>query len=328
MDYKVFLNQVKERMEQALGEGYGLALRRVPKNNGLILDGLCITKGDGHVAPAIYLNPCYIQFQRGRSIDDIVEDLVDLYQNNSTIPDLDYSRLSHYDNVKSRIAYKLIHAGSNQTLLQDIPHVLWLDLAIVFYLCIHEDESGLMSAMINNQHLNIWDISPDDLKNTALANTPRLFPPVISSMACIIEDLNRTAMAGPADPQQPCLETPGPDCLGVPAPELPDPDASAPFFILSNTSGINGAACMLYPELLKNFADGMEKDIIILPSSIHEVLLLPDDGDVSCDEMCRLVTHINQTEVPKEDRLSNQVYHYSRIHQALTLASSGLSPIC
>ena len=72
----------------------------------------------------------------------------------------------------------------------------------------------------------------------------------------------------------------------------------------------------------------MEKDIIILPSSIHEVLLLPDEGDISCDEMSRLVTHINQTEVPKEDHLSNQVYLYSRIHQTLTLASGCMIPIC
>lgn len=72
----------------------------------------------------------------------------------------------------------------------------------------------------------------------------------------------------------------------------------------------------------------MEKDIIILPSSIHEVLLLPDDGDISYNEMSRLVAHINQTEVPKEDRLSNQVYFYSRQNQSLTLASSSAIPIC
>ena len=72
----------------------------------------------------------------------------------------------------------------------------------------------------------------------------------------------------------------------------------------------------------------MEKDIIILPSSIHEVLLLPDEGDISCDEMSRLVTHINQTEVPKEDRLSNQVYLYSRETGEVTMASSGPASIC
>lgn len=309
MKYETFLNEVKEQMSQELGEGYDLTLRKVPKNNGLILDGLCITKGGGNVAPAIYLNPCYIQYRNGRAISDIVKELMTLYQSSHTPPGMDYSRLSHYDEMKSGIACKLIHAASNRSLLEDIPHVLWMDLAIVFYLCIHEDETGLMTAMINRQHMEIWDISPDELRKTALDNTPRLFPPVISSMSCMIEDMNEAMPGGDA-------------VLG-----LPDPDASSPFYVLSNRSGINGASCILYQDVLKNFADGMEKDIIILPSSIHEVLLLPDEGDVSFDEMSRLVTHINQTEVPKEDRLSNQVYHYSRIHQTLTLASNSLTPI-
>ena len=56
MVYDTFLNTVKEQMEQALGDGYSLTLRKVQKNNGLILDGLCIAKGNGTIAPSIYLN--------------------------------------------------------------------------------------------------------------------------------------------------------------------------------------------------------------------------------------------------------------------------------
>ena len=72
----------------------------------------------------------------------------------------------------------------------------------------------------------------------------------------------------------------------------------------------------------------MEKNLIILPSSIHEVLLLPDDGDISYEEMSRLVTHINRSEVPEEDCLSNQVYLYSRETGEATMASSGPASIC
>ena len=68
--------------------------------------------------------------------------------------------------------------------------------------------------------------------------------------------------------------------------------------------------------------------MIILPSSIHEVLLLPDDGDISYAEMSRLVTHINRAEVPEEDRLSNQVYLYSRNTGDITMASAGPASIC
>ena len=63
------------------------------------------------------------------------------------------------------------------------------------------------------------------------------------------------------------------------------------FYVLSNRSGVNGAACLLYEDVLKNFADGVEKNLIILPSSIHEVLLLPDDGDISYEAVS--YTHLD-----------------------------------
>lgn len=317
MVYEAFLNNVTEQIRQALGEGYDLTLRKVPKNNGLILDGLCITQGKDQAAPTIYLNSCYSRYLSGQSIEDIAAELLSLYRANHVPPDVDYGKLSQYKDMKPRIACKLIHAASNQELLQEIPNIPWLDLAIVFYLCIHEDDSGLMTAVVHNDHLDIWNISLEELKETAFSNTPLLFPPVISSMARMIEELNHSIEENTSS---------YPDISAIP--ELPDPGPSSPFFVLSNSSGIHGASCILYPDVIKNFADLMEKDIIILPSSIHEVLLLPDEGDISCSEMSRLVTHINQTEVPKEDRLSNQVYLYSRSRQTLTLASDSTIPIC
>ena len=227
MVYEQFLAAVKERMETALGDGYELELRKVPKNNGLILDGLCITRGNTHIASAIYLNPCYDQYREGRPLDHIVAELLTLYRQNDTPPPLDYQMLSDYEGIRPNIACKLIHAASNEAILRDVPHIPWMDLAIVFYLCIHEDDTGLMTAMIHNSHLRIWNISLEDLKTSALANSPKLFPPVISSMACIIEELNREL--------HPHFEETG-----------PRPETPAPFYVLSNRSGINGAACILY----------------------------------------------------------------------------------
>lgn len=313
MVYEKFLTTVKERMAQSLGTDYKLTLRKVPKNNGLVLDGLCITKGDSHIAPAIYLNPCYQQYKEGLSINSIVDGLILLYRRNETPPPLDYQMLSNYEEVKPRIACRLINAASNKELLKELPHVLWLDLAIVFYLCIHEDEAGLMTALIYNSHMNLWNISLKELEETARANTQALFPPVISSMSHVIEQINEELIEhGDMDI----------------ADELPDPEQSAPFYVLSSTSGVHGAACILYKDILKNFAEGMERDIIILPSSIHEVLLLPDEEDVSYEDMSQLVTHINSTEVPEEERLSNHVYLYSRSTETIGLASAAHCPIC
>ncbi len=185
-----------------------------------------------------------------------------------------------------------------------MPHIPWMDLAIVFYLYIQENENGIMTAAISDHHMKTWGVTVHDLYHDSLLNTPRLFPPVISSMACILESLDpKHLQHQPAFPE-------------------------TPFYVLTNQNGINGAACILYKDVIKNFAEGMDRDILILPSSIHEVLLLPDDDPLSYDELGHLVTHINQTEVVAEDRLSNQVYLYSRKEDRITTVSFGPSAVC
>lgn len=301
MIYEAFLNTVKEQMALSLGKEYQLTLRKVPKNNGLILDGLCISRGSSSVAPAIYLNSCYDQYKKGRPLADITAELLSLYQSHDQPPLPDCSRLSDFSAMKPRIAARLIHRESNTLLLEQIPHIPWLDLEAVFYLCLQEDDQSLMTALIHNEHLKIWNTTPEELWQIAMENSPRIFPPVISSMACILEEL---------------MEENGYEL------ELPDLEAvPAPFYVLTNTCGIHGAVCMLYKDVLKNFAEGTERDLIILPSSIHEVLILPDDGDISYEEMSRLVTQINDSEVPASDRLSNQIYLYTRTTGTITLAS-------
>ncbi len=87
---------------------------------------------------------------------------------------------------------------------------------------------------------------------------------------------------------------------------------SIPMYVLTNSTGINGAACMMYENVLKEFAEMMQSDLIILPSSLHEVLLMLDDGVSEYENLTEMVSHINTTEVPGEDVLSNSIYRYSR----------------
>ncbi|MEG2700536.1 MAG: DUF5688 family protein, partial [Hungatella sp.] len=73
---------------------------------------------------------------------------------------------------------------------------------------------------------------------------------------------------------------------------------------------------------LKSFADLLEQDLVILPSSIHEVLLVPYEEELCFEELASMVQHINQTEVPQADQLSNQIYYYSRIKDQVSLVQN------
>ena len=104
-------------------------------------------------------------------------------------------------------------------------------------------------------------------------------------------------------------------------------DSPIPLSILTNTSGIFGASAMLYPGVLKEFSKKIGHDLIILPSSVHEVLLLPYDSTYSFQEMADMVTDVNEKCVPVEEQLSNQVYYYSSTQDSIFLGGDPASRI-
>lgn len=89
--------------------------------------------------------------------------------------------------------------------------------------------------------------------------------------------------------------------------------------MLTNQKGLAGDGCILYPGILKDFADRTNNDVVILPSSIHEVLLLDLSEPVHFSELNKMIQMINRAEVPREDRLSNHVYLYSRTSDRITI---------
>ncbi len=95
---------------------------------------------------------------------------------------------------------------------------------------------------------------------------------------------------------------------------------------MTNTAGINGACTILYPGILKNFSATLNQDLVIIPSSIHEVLLVPYDSTVSLDDLSNMVNQVNHAEVPMEERLSNHVYFYSRQTDQVLILQDSVSP--
>ena len=85
-----------------------------------------------------------------------------------------------------------------------------------------------------------------------------------------------------------------------------------PMYVLSNKSKLNGSGCLFYHNLLHNLCEKLECDLYILPSSIHEVILIPAYDHDSYDELTSMVKEVNSTQLSKEEILSDHVYFYSR----------------
>lgn len=298
MVYEMFQTKVADSLRSQLGEDYKLTLLKVPKNNGMILDGLSITRKDLSASPTIYLNSYYERYQEGISFNSIVSEILQIYQENSSVTHLDFSILNDFSLLKDKVLYKLIHTESNKDLLSDLPSIPYLDLSIVFYLFLEKTEYGQMTALIHNDHLTSWNTTLDEIYRLAAANTPRFLPAELKTMAEVMKSIARDHLG--SEYREELIDE-----------LLPAPSAS-PLYMLTNSSGICGACAILYPGQLKGFADMLEKDLVILPSSIHEVLLVPYEDTLSFEDLSGMVSHINRSEVPVEDRLSDHVYLYCR----------------
>jgi hypothetical protein len=299
MNYNQFLKEVIAAVQEKLGSDYEIRIQKITKNNGIVLDGLIIGKASKNIAPTIYLNSYYMHFTYGMSLQEILEDIISAYKENSDVVFGDIRDLLDFNNLKDKVAFKLIQREKNQELLKDVPYIEFLDLAVVFYLILDEYRGGQMTALIHNSHMEPWAMEKEELYRLAMRNTPILLPPEIKTMKEIMCDIlkghfEELDMAEMVD-------------------DLLDFDSQKPpLYMLSNKKQINGAGCILYDRCLKNFADSQNSDIVILPSSMHETILVPDDGDLDYGELQKTVGQINESEVPKEDVLSDRIYKYSR----------------
>lgn len=299
MDYTAFLETVKQALMQKLGEGQDLLIRPVPKNNGVILDGLSIHSQDSPLAPTVYLNPYYQQFKEGMPIEDICEDILGLFSENPEPNKVTEKMLADFSQMKTNVMMRLVHTDSNSEFLQDVPHIPYLDLSIIFHLFLERNAFGQMTVLIHNDLLKQWKVDEQALLRLALKNTPAAYPPQIKSMSDVMKDIARHNLGDGYDEE--LLD----QLLG-------QNEDNPPLYVLSNQAGIYGACCILYRNILKNFADSLESDLIVIPSSIHEVLLTPYGGGLSYDYLNSMVTGINHSEVPAEDQLSDHVYLYTR----------------
>lgn len=308
MVYQSFLTTVTETLQEELGNLYQLSIQKVTKNNGTVLDGLCISKENEHIFPTIYLNPYYEHYQNGMPMEDILGEIMDLYRNRAHMPSITSEQLTSFSQFQDKVIFRLIHTSSNESLLASVPHIPFLDLSIIFCLFLEEQDSCQMTAMIHNQLADSWGATAESLYPLACKNTPRLLPVNLKEMRQLLFSFHTEQF------EDPDLRAFMEDMMKEPI--------SMPLYVLSNAACLYGASAMLYPDVLKNFAESLGQDLIILPSSVHEVLLLPSEEETDFQELSEMVCQINLAEVPPEDRLSHNVYLYSRAKSDVFIVSS------
>lgn len=288
MTYQEFKTNLIQALSVKLGTSYRVVLQDIIKNNDTHLDGLTILSENTNISPTIYLNYYYNQYLSGKNISSIEEDILSSYRQNAQTQNIDITFFTDFKKAKERIIFKLVNYERNRELLADVPHIRYLDLAIIFNCFINTSQNNYATILIHNHHLSYWQISPQELYSFAIRNTPFLLPPHIQNMSDIFTDIFFEQSDKP----------------------IKENILTIPMYILSNVSKLHGAGCILYENLLAETAERIGNDFYLIPSSIHEMLIIPADC-TSHEELAFIVQEVNATQLSRDEILSDHAYFYS-----------------
>ncbi len=301
LDYDSFVSTVHLMMKERMGDGFDVRIVKVMKNNSLELHSLVVRREDINIAPNIYLKPYYEAYLEGVSLEEISDRLYTIY-NTCPEPELQQDFSYTLQEMKPYIFYRLVNYQKNRKLLETVPHFPYLDLALTFHCLVRDDEEGIGTVRITNEHMQLWGITAENLRELAISNTERLFPAMIRSMEEVLLGILKDTAPYEAEEMLQLFSQEGSEGGKQVRPRM---------YVLTNKKGINGASCLLYKDVIRSFAGRLNSDLYLLPSSIHEIILIPGDKSMKAEALSQMVEDVNRTQVAVEEVLSDHVYYYS-----------------
>lgn len=304
------INSFASAVKQMLGQAHPSAdveVHEVRKNNNLMLTGIAIREKGRNIAPTVYLGDFFEAYQNGMPLDEVCRAIEETSQKAMPDRDFDVNSIAEFSAVKEKICYRLVNAERNAARLKEMPHRLWQDLAVIYYVPVSmEAVGGVPSVTVGNHLMELWGVDEDTLYGHAHRNTPALFHPKIMSMAEVVKNMFQ-GMEGTE--------------AGMPTGMLDarDPEDMPQLYVATNACQMNGAAVLLYDGVLEKFAGQMGGDFCILPSSIHETLFLPVPPGSDGHDLTKMVREVNAGCLAPDEILSDNAYLYHAGDGSVTL---------
>lgn len=309
MNYNEFMDYVKEHVADYLPEKFANAvviIQPTIKNNDVVLDGLTILNPDSNMSPNIYLNSFYEEYQRGRKLEDIVADVADSYIEHIE-PSEEYSMnlsvkdFSDYEKIRDFIYPRVCNLDNNQKRLADVPYTVKEDLAITYHVKVNADKEAVGSFVIHNGLLKSYGVDVETIHTQAMTNMERISPMTFQPLSDLMVELLAPEFAAeegiPLEEAEELIK----DTYLSDGPNV---------YCLSNESKLNGAAYIMKDDVCQMVAEKLGNDYYILPSSVHEVLVMAKHEDMPVQEMQDMVQSVNARCVSAEEVLSNHIYQY------------------
>ncbi|SCX21225.1 hypothetical protein SAMN02910339_02953 [Lachnospiraceae bacterium YSD2013] len=287
------------------GEDYEIQATSVSKLQNAGYEGIVVRQTDNPVGLNLDAEAMFREYESGkRSYDEILDDAAGVaIRGFEGAPAFNVEEFKNYEIMKEKLSMQIVPTERNAELLENIPHREIEDMSVVCRFVVSNDMTGMGSILVTNDILKSMNVTEEQLFNDAMVYAPDLRPSEIKGMADVLAEL-----------------------MGVDLSEIEGQfgevvsDSEIPMYVATTEDKTNGAGVIAYPGFMEMAAEKLQGDFFLLPSSLHEVILVPDTGDKDYHVLESMVQEINATEVAEKDRLSDHVYHYDAKEKIFELA--------
>lgn len=301
---KEFVENLRDEIRDSLNEEDGVIdidIQEVVKNNNTVLTGL-VFKTDSNIAPVIYVDHAYEQFEDGKPLDEIVDNIVNTYHESMYRGPKDVEDFLDYDKVKDKLIVSALNTEFNKEMLETHPHQTVEDVSFIARIEAMSDDHGIGTVKVSSEILEAFGVSEDELMTQAWDNMRKMHPPTCKDMIDVIKEMH---------------------------PEMPEVFADmmeerrGELFVLQTDNGLNGGAYGFDKQTLTNVCEQINSpNIYIMPSSVNEVIIAPESKVDDPERLSGIVSQVNDESVPDEDVLSDNAYFFNSETQELTVVDS------
>jgi len=287
MNFNEFQSTVVAQIKDFLPSDYADAtveVNEVVKNNDTKLHGIVIRKTNNPVAPCIYLESFYERYEDGDNINDILYDIANIRIQNER-QDINADDFCNWNKVKDKVVAKLINKNMSGDYLKDKPHKIFGDLATVYMIEAFSSDNGSGHVSVSDKIFDGYNITLDELHDAAMNNLIKQFD--FRGMRELLISMGMPEQMIPTD-----------------EPEM---------YVLTTQSKMFGASLILSDSIMKTIREKIGRDFVIIPSSIHEVIILPIPEDsMDMGDLTEMINSVNSSSLESTDVLSNHPYLYTK----------------
>lgn len=290
MSKEEFVAKVKDALALYYGADADVTVQDMLKNNGVKHTGVSIRFADGgQIAPVVYIDEFYARLEDGEmDFDECIEKITDIANYHKVPEDLIgiEKKLMSWEYCKDKVYPVLISTERNKENLERWISTEFLDLSVIYIIRLDGNENGeFASVKITYEMMNVFGVTIDEIHEIALEN--------MKTDDYKLQDMREIIAGMIGDDEFDSLDL-------MPGPKMA---------VISCKTKMYGAAGVLDKTFMESITTG-NAQYYLIPSSVHEWIMLPDDGETDPESLRAMIREVNETQVKPQEVLSDHAYLY------------------